>query len=50
MAEAVGFVASVVTLVHTVMAGIKVAKELYKAPEGIKTLRGKENPWTPKAL
>ncbi|KAF2181029.1 hypothetical protein K469DRAFT_692278 [Zopfia rhizophila CBS 207.26] len=38
MADIVGVVASVITVAQTVLSGIKIARELYKAPEEIQTL------------
>lgn len=42
MAEIVGLVASVITLAQTVMGGIKVVRELYRAPEEIQRLEVKK--------
>jgi hypothetical protein len=39
MADIVGLVASVITLAHVVIEGVKIAKTLYHAPEELQALQ-----------
>lgn len=47
MADIVGVVASVITLSLIVLSGIKIARELYKAPKEIQTLEVEDNHESP---